>query len=542
MLQARFADPRSFLARLSTLSLLLGLFVGCGHSHDPADASHHHDDAEHAHEEGESWAVTAWGELYEIFPEIDPLVVGEAAAAHTHVTRLFDFAPLTEGRVEIVLRGTDGAEEVFGATVAKKPGIYGIDITPRRPGEFELLFRVDAATGREEIAGGRVRVGSAEEPGGLILAPGRTLAAEELAASLGGEEISFLKEQQWKTPFRTAWAQTGELRGKRSAPGRLVARPGGDLTLTAPDDGKLEARPLPYPGQVVGAGTTLFAFVPRRVAERSLAELEESVQSAHAELQLATSEQERAKRLVEARILAAVELEHADTEMKVAKARAEAADKDLAAARRSRGDGSKAELFTVKAPFGGTIAEVQVGAGQAIAAGEKLGRLITSDPPWVEAWLSPEFASRLSPGPNRIDLRTAAGLTPGGNDLPTRLVALAPTLDPASGRRSVFFELETWPPGLAIGQAVEVEIESGETHTGIVMPASALIDDGGSNVVYVQLGGETVLRREVQLLARAGEQVLVEGLGAGERVVTLGASAIRRASLVSSGVGEAHVH
>ena len=113
----------------------------------------------------EPWAVTAWGELYEIFPEVDPLVAGQTAESHTHVTALADFSPLTQGDVAIVLRAADGSEEIFRATQAKRPGIFAIEVTPQRAGDFDLLFRVDAAPGKEEIPGGRVRVGEAGEPG-----------------------------------------------------------------------------------------------------------------------------------------------------------------------------------------------------------------------------------------------------------------------------------------------------------------------------------------------------------------------------------------
>ena len=41
---------------------------------------------EHEHEEDEAWAVTAWGEQFEIFAEADPMVVGETVKSHTHVT------------------------------------------------------------------------------------------------------------------------------------------------------------------------------------------------------------------------------------------------------------------------------------------------------------------------------------------------------------------------------------------------------------------------------------------------------------------------
>ena len=56
----------------------------------------------------ESWSVTAWGDRFEVFPEIDALVAGKTAVAHTHVTRLSDFAPVVEARVEIVLVGPSG--------------------------------------------------------------------------------------------------------------------------------------------------------------------------------------------------------------------------------------------------------------------------------------------------------------------------------------------------------------------------------------------------------------------------------------------------
>jgi hypothetical protein len=58
----------------------------------------------------------------------------------------------------------------------------------------------------------------------------------------------------------------------------------------------------------------------------------------------------------------------------------------------------------------------------------------------------------------------------------------------------------------------------------------------------VQIEGESFARRELRILARQGDQALVEGLRPGERLVTLGAGAIRRSSLLSSGTPEGHVH
>jgi hypothetical protein len=68
------------------------------------------------------------------------------------------------------------------------------------------------------------------------------------------------------------------------------------------------------------------------------------------------------------------------------------------------------------------------------------------------------------------------------------------------------------------------------------------VDDNGVSVVYEQTGGEAFVRREVRLLGRAGNDVSLQGLPAGARVATRGAAAIRRASLLSSGAPEGHVH
>jgi len=534
----RFVVSRFALS--AALAALLGATACSDHDHGPgAD----HDHAEAA-EGPEPWAVTAWGDLYEIFPEVDPLVAGRAAESHTHVTTLADFSPLTEGDVAIVLRAADGTEEVFRAERAKRPGIFGIAVTPARAGEFELLFRVDAAAGREEIPGGRVRVGTADDPGGLIEQAAPTVAAERLAAERGGEEISFLKEQQWKTPFATAWAAEGELAATRVAPARVVARPGGDRLLTAPADGIVGARPFPHPGLAARAGATLFTLTPRLDPEQSLADLEGELASAEAELALATVEAERSRKLAEGGLVPDAERDHDEAELAVARARAEAARRDVETARRARGGAADAaEALAVRAPFDGAVAEVVASAGQAVEAGDVLGRFVTAGPPWIHAWLEPGAAASLASGPTRVSVSTGAdGSAPLATGIAAEIVAIAPTLHESSGRRTVLIALAAELPALAVGQSVEVEIEAGAPLRGLVIPASAVVDDAGVTVVYVQVSGETVLRREVDVVARAGDRRLVTGITPGERVVTIGGAAIRRASMVSSGVGEAHVH
>jgi hypothetical protein len=107
---------------------------------------------------------------------------------------------------------------------------------------------------------------------------------------------------------------------------------------------------------------------------------------------------------------------------------------------------------------------------------------------------------------------------------------------------TALFEVAAEAGSLPIGTAVEAEILLAGERAGIVVPETALVDDGGVPVVYLQSGGESFVRAEVEVLARQSGMALVEGLAPGVRIVERGGNAIRRATLVSQDVGEGHIH
>jgi multidrug efflux pump subunit AcrA (membrane-fusion protein) len=76
-----------------------------------------------------------------------------------------------------------------------------------------------------------------------------------------------------------------------------------------------------------------------------------------------------------------------------------------------------------------------------------------------------------------------------------------------------------------------------------VVPESAIIDDAGRPVVFVQRGGETFLRRPVKLgIRNHGLVQVLEGVNAGDRVVTKGAYLIRLSTMSSAVPAHGHVH
>jgi multidrug efflux pump subunit AcrA (membrane-fusion protein) len=123
-----------------------------------------------------------------------------------------------------------------------------------------------------------------------------------------------------------------------------------------------------------------------------------------------------------------------------------------------------------------------------------------------------------------------------------RLVAVAPEVDSLSGTVEALIEISRSVDELKPGLVATAQILLPDKIEGIVLPDSAVIDDAGESVVYVQLDGESFSRREVEMRYRQGDDVLVAGVLPGERVVTLGGAAIRRASLMASGEAQGHVH
>ena len=501
-------------------SLALASIVACRGS-DGVPQSPAHDD--------DGWSVTAWGDRYEIFAETDGLVAGQVAASNPHVTVLADFSPLRSGTVRIVLRSADGREQVFETSTPKREGIFPVEMKPAAPGEFDLLFRVRSAAGEEEISAGRVRVGTADEPAGAVAS----------AAEAGGDTVSFLKEQQWRTSFATTWAEQGVLHDSVSGPGKVRPVAGGEAVLTAPTDATVGSEPWPHLGLEVAKGSVLFRLVPR-AGGRNLLEVQADAEALAADVEVARKRAERLNELLKLEATSLAEVERARAVLVALEARLAAARRGLGASDALEGPARPVEI---RAPWAGRIAELLVSPGQTVAAGAPLGRVVRVKPLWLEVALRPEDAARLPADRLAVHVRR-----PGAVEalaFPTssaRLVSRAPEVDSRTASLTVLLQLDAAVSELPIGSSVEVDLLLPAERKGIVVPLSTLVQDAATSVVYIQLEGETFARREVRVLARQGREALVEGLRAHERVVTVGGGAVRRSSLLSSGAPEGHVH
>jgi cobalt-zinc-cadmium efflux system membrane fusion protein len=482
-------------------------------------------------DEPEVLSVTRWTDKTELFAEYPPLAVGQTSRFAIHLTLLDSFKALTEGRVEVHLRGGTAPAEVFPVDAPSRPGIFGVDVKPTQAGTREMVIVLRATGLNDEHRVGQVDVHANAE-------------AARAAASKTGEEtpgISFLKEQQWSLDFGTALVREESVRESIRVPARLEARPGGAADVTAPIDGRLTHVLDVALGTSVSRGQELARLLPPPAVPGDLPQLQRARADAQTALTLATRDRERAERLTSAGAAPGKRLDEARSAEEQAKARVTAAEASLEQYNVARtGSATDADgLFVIRAPVGGVIAQRNAATGANVAAGTILFRVVDASQIHVVGQVPEVQAARVRlVSAAEIEVPGHEGRVPAG-----RLASLGKVLDPQSRTVPITFAFDNRALGLPVGQAVSLHLLMNTTAPRPVVPAAAIVDDAGRPIVFVQREGETFDRRAVTLGARAGDLVqITEGVKPGDRVVTKGAYLVRLASLSTSVPAHGHVH
>ena len=473
--------------------------------------------------------VTRWTDRSELFLEYPPLVVGETSRFAIHFTDLETFAPIRTGGAVVRLAGSGNRR--FSADAPGRPGIFGIDVTPVRAGRqrLEVLLDTPGLADRHDLGEVTVR-----EAGAPLPPP---------ASEADDGAISFLKEQQWAFDFATAPAAQRPIADSLRIAAEIAPRTGGRADVTTPVAGRLTADLPPRPvGTPVSRGDVLAEVVPHSGHGEDRPALELAVAEARNALELMRAARTRVDRLVAAGALPARRQLETRMAERTAEARLAAADAHLAqldATRTAQGDGGRDVRFLLRSPIGGVVAASDAAPGASVALGDSLFRIVALDRLYVVGAL-PEAAL------SRLGELAGAELEVAGFDRPValdRLVSVGRVLDADARTVPIIYELRDPDRRLAVGQAVSLRIFLSAATEGVTVPESAIVDDAGQPVIFVQVGGESFERRPVRLGNREGGSVQIGGdIEPGDRVVTRGGPLIRLAALSPQVPAHGHTH
>ncbi len=548
--------------REKATSFLLLLTLGLWACSDPQaenpapEDAHSQGGSTHTHPDDEpSISVTLWTDDLELFMEHPQLSVGRAAKFTLHLTRLADFQPLAQGPILFRFVKSGAPPRMVTVGNPDTPGIFAPTITFDKAGEYTLQLEVSTDEVETSLRYGPIVVlEKDEEP---VLAEAQDTR----------QSIAYLKEQQWKLPFASAQARRQTLHETVHVPAQIIPRSGAESVVSTAMGGRYE----PPAGGIPGLGTTLkkgdlLGYVELLPMDRTslldsqvgagitlsrlaedLARVEAAVVAEQSRIHLAEKEAARVRVLVEAEALPTRRLHEVNSELEVRRASLEAARQARAAYAKaiSRYDSagqvlsSIPEQVPVYAPISGQLVQSNAIAGQYVDGGEMLFRIVDLRTVWVQGQVFEKDLARVEslqggtlqlPGLDEISLES------------TSLVMIGPIIDPAARTFPVVFEAQNRGRRLKLGTLGRLDLRTAEVVEALGVPHSAVLLEENRTVVYVQVGGETFQRRLVKTGLRDWDWVqILEGLEAGERIVTLGAYDVALAGR-STEVSQGHVH
>ncbi len=522
------------LKRLLVAWAVVVITAGCtpheddhGHPHGAEPAQ----DEAHGHGHGGGVSVTHFSERTELFVEYAPLAKGEGSAFAAHLTHLDPqgFRAVAEGKLIVTLTGGGFPDEQAEAAVSATPGIFRPVLKPQHAGQRRLLLRL-------ELPDGVIT----HDLGTVTVHADRKSAEASLPAEEDDSTIAFTKEQQWKIPFATQ--TVAERTVRESVFVTATLRPGTDreAIIAAPAPGLMRGGPGGFPqiGDTVRAGQVLAYLSPKLGGAADVATLRLEVERAHIAAEQARVDRERLEGLLGLEAIPEKRVRDALARERMAEAELDAARQRLATF--SGGSGG----IALKSPVAGQVVMVGATPGAAVVEGQSLAHVADIRRLWLEARIAESDVARVTTPDGAFFAAGAEGvpvtLEVGRN---ARLVAFGGMVDATTRTVPAIFEFDNPEGRLRAGMNLQAGIYTGRKTQTLAVPASAVIDDGGTSVVLVLREGEAFERRVITPGPRDGDWIAVQaGLEAGERIVTLGAYQVRLAATTPAAIGHGHAH
>ena len=298
---------------------------------------------------------------------------------------------------------------------------------------------------------------------------------------------------------------TSEIGRTIVAAGTLAARR--DQSIGVSGQGGRVTRVLVEQGDFVQAGQ-LLASIERDVQVQQAAQQRANIAAAQAEVELARSNLDRARQLVERGFVSQADIDQRQATYDSAVARVEVARAQLRQTQASIG------LLDIRAPNSGLILERNIEVGQVVGGGTNAFRMARGGEMEMRAEVSQDDLGSINVG-------MPAVVTPTGteNEFQGRVWQVEPTIDPQSRQGEVRIAIP-YDGAIRPGGFAEARIGAGAT-TAPLLPQSAVLADAQGNYVMVVNEENIVERRDVRIGNVDDRGVTIaSGISGDERIIS----------------------
>lgn len=197
---------------------------------------------------------------------------------------------------------------------------------------------------------------------------------------------------------------------------------------------------------------------------------------------------------------------------------------------------------TIKSPITGYVLETLVSNGDYVNAGDPIAKVVRNNKMMLVADVPLRYQ-------NQLPLVKSASFITEGNEIVFYTDSLEGKKLPSSTgvtSSNAFITLR-WEmnraAGLWSGSFAKIYLQTETVSDAIAIPVSALTDEGGTYYVYIKIDNNHYKKTRVKIGATDGKRIqIVEGLHAGNNVVTEGVMCVRQAGMSKIIGGHGHSH
>lgn len=495
------------LQNIYYILLFVGLLFSACH--------HHHDHDHHApYEDLSPITYTFWKDSMEIFVSFPPLIQGKTTLATVTLTDLTSMQPL-----EATVQWQVNRQGSIPAT-AVQPGIYETNLPIPSSSQAQLLLSVRTAQHHPMFSLDSLPIAT-------DLATAKQLSYPKSDPT---GSIHFPKTQWWGTNFEVATV-TRQLVGTTIHTSGMIEPANSNLlTIVARREGVVSFRQNSLTaGQAVQAGSVLFSVAGKGIVSD---DLEMKYLTARSNLDQQQKNLQRKQELLDDQIIGQREYDEAYNTFQVAEA-------TFNNVQRLFSKGSKRHLVT--APSNGYLAQLTVRPGEFVAAGQPLATIVQTKRLQVRVDVSPRYGHLLSQIVNANFVNPYTDEAYSLAELEGVILSFGKMTSHEEGHYLPFYFEVNNHPALLPGTLIEAYLQTQAQSYALTVPTSAVFEEMGSYIIFVQRSGEHYDKQVVTLGPSDGKTVqILQGLSAGDRVVSKGALQIKLAALAKSGGGHDH--